>query len=153
MPKRSAGILMWKRDGGLRVLLVHPGGPFWAKKDAAAWTIPKGEYLDGEDALAAARREFAEEMGKEPTGDFLSLGEIRQKGGKQVTCFAVEGDFDVNRLSSNTFEIEWPPRSGKKQVFPEVDRAAWLTPEEAKVKVLLAQREFIERLVARVSGE
>ncbi len=151
MPKRSAGILMWKYDGGLRVLLVHPGGPFWEKRDAGAWTIPKGEYPESEDALVAARREFAEEMGEEPRGDFLPLGEIRQKGGKQVTCFAVESDFDVNGLVSNTFEMEWPPRSGKRRVFPEVDRAAWFTPEEAEAKILSAQWELIERLQRRLN--
>lgn len=150
MPRRSAGILMWKRDGGLRVLLVHPGGPFWAKKGAGAWTIPKGEYLESEDPLAAARREFAEEMGVELRGDFLPLGEIRQKGGKQVVCFAIENDFDVKGLVSNTFEIEWPPRSGKKRSFPEVDRAAWFTAEEARKKINPAQRELIERLAAAV---
>lgn len=153
MPKRSAGILMWKRDGGLRVLLVHPGGPFWAKKDSGAWTIPKGEYLENENPLAAARREFAEELGVDLRGDFLPLGQIRQKGGKQVVCFAIEGDFDVAAVVSNTFEMEWPPRSGRRRSFPEVDRAAWFTPEEARAKILPAQHELVERLLKHVSGE
>lgn len=151
MPRRSAGILMWKREGGaLRVLLVHPGGPFWAKKDAGAWSIPKGEYAEGEQPLAAAKREFAEELGVMPRGECVPLGEIRQKGGKLVTCFALEGDFDVAALVSNTFEIEWPPRSGRKSAFPEVDRAQWFTLEEARVKVLDAQKELIDRLVHAV---
>ncbi|HVV61259.1 MAG TPA: NUDIX domain-containing protein [Pseudolabrys sp.] len=151
MPRRSAGILMWKREGGaLRVLLVHPGGPFWAKKDAGAWSIPKGEYAEGEQPLAAAKREFAEELGVMPQGECVPLGEIRQKGGKLVTCFALEGDFDVAALVSNTFEIEWPPRSGRKSAFPEVDRAQWFTLEEARVKVLDAQKELIDRLVHAV---
>ena len=150
MRKRSAGILMWKRDGGLRVLLVHPGGPFWAKKDAGAWTIPKGEYLENEEPLAAARREFAEELGVAPKGDFRPLGEIRQKGAKPVACFAVENDFDVTAVVSNTFEMEWPPRSGTRRTFPEVDRAAWFTPDEARAKINPAQWELIERLMAAV---
>ncbi|MGH6789017.1 MAG: NUDIX domain-containing protein [Pseudolabrys sp.] len=153
MPQRSAGILMWKREGGtLRVLLVHPGGPFWARKDAGAWTIPKGEHADGEEPLAAAKREFAEELGVAPDGEFVPLGEIRQKGGKLVTAFAVEGDFDIGALVSNTFELEWPPRSGRKASFPEVDRAAWFTPDEARAKILDAQRELIDRLVQAAGG-
>jgi predicted NUDIX family NTP pyrophosphohydrolase len=153
MPQRSAGILMWKRDRGtLRVLLVHPGGPFWARKDAGAWTIPKGEHADGEEPLAAAKREFAEELGVAPAGEFVPLGEIRQKGGKLVTAFAVEGDFDIGALVSNTFELEWPPRSGRKASFPEVDRAAWFTPDEARAKILDAQRELIDRLVQAAGG-
>ncbi len=147
MPKRSAGILMWKRDPALRVLLVHPGGPFWAKKDLGAWSIPKGEHAEGEDALAAARREFAEELGVEPKGEVTPLGEIKQKSGKRVAGFALHGDFDVAALASNTFELEWPPCSGKAAIFPEVDRAQWFTPEEAKAKINPAQRELIERLV------
>jgi len=147
MTKRSAGILMWKRDGDLRVLLVHPGGPFWAKKDAGAWSIPKGEYEEGEDPLAVARREFAEELGAKPKGEVTPLGEIRQKGGKRVTAFALEGDFEVSAMSSNTFDMEWPPRSGKKATFPEVDRTQWFSLGEAKEKINPAQAELIDRLI------
>jgi predicted NUDIX family NTP pyrophosphohydrolase len=140
---------MWK--GGaqdLRVLLVHPGGPFWAKKDAGAWSIPKGEYGSGEEALTVARREFEEELGAVPQGEVTSLGEVRQKGGKIVTCFAVEGDFDVATLRSNMFEIEWPPRSGRRHSFPEVDRAQWFTVEEARAKMNPAQAAFLDRLAS-----
>jgi predicted NUDIX family NTP pyrophosphohydrolase len=147
MSKRSAGILMWKRAPALRVLLVHPGGPFWAKKDLGAWSIPKGEYEEGEDALAAARREFAEELGVEPKGEVMPLGEIKQKSGKWVAGFALQGDLDADVLVSNTFALEWPPRSGKTAAFPEVDRAQWFTLEEARAKINPAQRELIERLV------
>lgn len=147
MAKRSAGILLWKRDTGLRVLLVHPGGPFWANKDAGAWSIPKGEYAELEDALKAAKREFAEELGVMPSGDCTPLGDITQKAGKVVTGFALEGDFDVAKLTSNTVEMEWPPRSGKMKAFPEVDRAEWLTPGTAWDKINPAQRELIDRLI------
>jgi predicted NUDIX family NTP pyrophosphohydrolase len=150
MPKKkSAGILMYRRDGGvLRVLLVHPGGPFWAKRDAGAWSIPKGEYGDSEDALAVARREFAEELGQEPADGFRALGDVTQAGGKVVTAWAVEGAFDVNTLASNTFELEWPPKSGRRQSFPEVDRAEWFTLDEARKRILPGQRDFIDRLAA-----
>jgi predicted NUDIX family NTP pyrophosphohydrolase len=150
MAKRSAGILLWTRDaGGVRVLLVHFGGPYWAKKDV--WSIPKGEYTD-EESLAAARREFFEELGRELPGAAaaVSLGELRQAGGKHVTAYAVQGDFDVSAFTSNTFEMEWPRKSGRKQSFPEVDRAAWFSVDEARAKILPSQREFIERLVAMV---
>jgi predicted NUDIX family NTP pyrophosphohydrolase len=151
MPKTSSGILLWKRErDGLRVLLVHPGGPFWVKKDAGVWSIPKGEGGDGEDALVAARREFAEELGALPQGPATSLGEVRQKGGKIVTCFAIEGDFDVAAMRSNTFELEWPPRSGKRQTFPEVDRADWFAIADARKKINPAQAEFLDRLVDAV---
>jgi predicted NUDIX family NTP pyrophosphohydrolase len=154
MPKRSAGILMYRNAGGeLRVLLVHPGGPFWAKKDAGAWSIPKGEYGDGEDTLACARREFAEELGRVPEGEFRELGEVTQRGGKRVTAWALEGDFDVETMVSNTFELEWPPKSGRRRLFPEVDRAAWFTVEEAHEKILPAQWDFIDRLVALVGRQ
>ena len=154
MRKRSAGILMYRRDGGgLRLLLVHPGGPFWAKKDFGAWSIPKGEYADGENPLAVARREFAEELGRAPDGDFQELGELVQPSRKIVSAWAVEGDFDVGTLTSNTFELEWPPKSGRRQSFPEVDRAAWFTPEEARQKILPGQRDFIERLLAKVAPD
>ena len=147
MAQRSAGILMWKRAPDLRLLLVHPGGPFWARKDEGAWSIPKGEYGAGEDPLGVARREFAEELGVEPDGDCTPLGDVRQKGGKVVTAFALEGDFDVGKLASNSFTMEWPPRSGKSATFPEVDRACWFTPAEAKAKINPAQAELIERLI------
>jgi predicted NUDIX family NTP pyrophosphohydrolase len=152
MVKRSAGILLWKRDAsGVRLLLVHFGGPYWAKKDV--WSIPKGEYAD-EDPLAAARREFFEELGRELPDDIAvaPLGALRQAGGKRVTAYAVQGDFDVHALASNTFEMEWPPKSGRKQSFPEVDRAAWFSVDEARAKILPSQREFIERLVAMMEG-
>lgn len=148
MPKRSAGLLMYRGSGAdLALLLVHPGGPFWAKKDAGAWTIPKGEYAPDEDPLAAAQREFAEETGARPHGEFLPLGEIAQAGGKRVTAWAIEGDFDPATLVSNAFELEWPPRSRRKRSFPEVDRAAWFSPDEAREKILTGQRVFIDRLV------
>jgi len=147
MPKRSAGILMFRRRGGeIEVLLMHPGGPFWAKKDAGAWSIPKGEYAQGEDALAVAKREFEEETGTRPDGKFLPLGEVVQAGGKIVTAWALEGDFDPATLTSNRFELEWPPKSGRKVSFPEVDRAQWFSPAEARQKILAAQREFMTRL-------
>jgi len=147
MPKRSAGLLMYRRGGdGLAVLLVHPGGPFWAKKDLGAWSIPKGEYAAHEDALAAAQREFSEETGAQPRGAFAPLGDVTQPGGKHVTAWAVEGDFDPAALVSSTFELEWPPRSRRKRSFPEVDRADWFSPDEARKKILPAQRPFIDRL-------
>jgi predicted NUDIX family NTP pyrophosphohydrolase len=150
MAKRSAGILMYRRrpSDGLELLLVHPGGPFWAKKDAGAWSIPKGEYAAGEDPLLAARREFEEETGMTPAGEFLNLGEIASPGKKLVTAFALEGDFDPATLRSNVFEIEWPPRSGKRKAFPEVDRAGWFSPAAAREKILAGQREFVARLLA-----
>jgi predicted NUDIX family NTP pyrophosphohydrolase len=149
MAQESAGVLMFRlRDGHLQVLLVHPGGPFWQRKDLGAWTIPKGECAPGEDAETTARREFAEETGHAPDGPLLALGRIKQRGGKQVDAFAVEGDFDPSRLSCNTFEIEWPPRSGKRQAFPEVDKAGWFTLEEARQKINTAQSELLDRLEA-----
>jgi len=151
MKKRSAGILMYRQDpDGLRLLLVHPGGPFWARKDLGAWSIPKGEYIEGEDARTAAIREFAEETGMRPEGDFLPLGEIVQPGGKQVTAWAVRGDFDPGTLRANQFEMEWPPKSGRRQSFPEVDKAAWFALAEARERLLKGQREFIDRLLAHV---
>jgi predicted NUDIX family NTP pyrophosphohydrolase len=147
MPKRSAGLLMYRRDAaGLAVLLVHPGGPFWAKKDLGAWSIPKGEYAQDEEPLAAAQREFAEETGARPRGEFVPLGEVKQPGGKHVTAWAIEGDFDPAALVSNTFDLEWPPRSGRMRSFPEADRAAWFSPDEARRKILAGQRPFIDRL-------
>jgi predicted NUDIX family NTP pyrophosphohydrolase len=149
MPKRSAGILLFRRRaGGLEFLLVHPGGPFWAKKDLGAWSIPKGEYAQGEDPLTAARRELEEETGMRVEGDFLPLGELVQPGRKIVTAFALEGDFDPATLRSNVFELEWPPKSGRRKSFPEIDRAQWFTPGEARRKILAGQSEFISRLLA-----
>lgn len=153
MPKRSAAILLWKpTGGGPEVLLVHPGGPFWRNKDHGAWSLPKGEYDDGEDVLAAARRELIEELGPSaawvataPADAFVPLGEVKQKGGKLVVAFALQGDFDPARLQSNTFEIEWPPRSGKTQSFPEADRAAWFALDAAKKKILQGQLELLTR--------
>jgi predicted NUDIX family NTP pyrophosphohydrolase len=151
MAKTSAGILLWKREHGtLRVLLVHPGGPFWKNKDLGAWSIPKGEYAAGDDPLAAAKREFAEELGRLPDGLLTPLGAITQKGGKAVLGFALEGDFDPATLQCNRFEMEWPPKSGKRVSFPEVDRACWLLPEEARAKINPAQAEFLDRLIAAV---
>jgi predicted NUDIX family NTP pyrophosphohydrolase len=148
MAKLSAGILLYRRrGGGLELLLVHPGGPFWAKKDAGAWSIPKGEYAQDEDPMAAARRELAEETGAEPRGDLLPLGDIVQKGGKRVSAWALEGDFDPARLKSNHFELEWPPRSGRRQSFPEIDRAQWFASDAARQKILPAQADFIARLL------
>jgi len=134
----------------LAVLLVHPGGPFWARKDLGAWSIPKGECAAGEDPLAVARRELAEETGAQPRGAFLPLGDVVQAGGKRVSAWAVESDFDPATLVSNTFELEWPPRGGRKQMFPEVDRAAWFPPDEARDKINAGQRAFIDRLVELV---
>jgi predicted NUDIX family NTP pyrophosphohydrolase len=149
MPKRSAGILMYRRAGtGIEVLLVHPGGPFWAKKDLGAWSIPKGEYSADEEPLAVAVREFEEETGARPRGDFLPLGELVQPGRKVVTAWALEGEFDVTALKSNLFELEWPPKSGRRASFPEVDRAEWFAAADARPKILSGQREFIDRLLA-----
>ena len=150
--KRSAGILLHRRsgDGALEVLLVHPGGPFWAKKDLGAWSIPKGEYEDGEDALAAARREFAEELGSPAAdGELVALGEVRQTSGKVVTAWALEGDIDADAVTSNTFTMEWPPRSGRTREFPEVDRAAWFGLDEARERILPAQAPLLDRLAER----
>lgn len=130
----------------MEVLLVHPGGPFFAKKDAGAWTLPKGEFADEELALAAAQREFVEETGFPPRGPFLPLGTVKQSGGKLVHAWACEGDLDVEKIKSNTFTIEWPPNSGKQREFPEIDRAAWFTLEAAREKMNAAQTDFLERL-------
>jgi predicted NUDIX family NTP pyrophosphohydrolase len=151
---RSAGLLMFKRaEDGLRLLLAHPGGPFWAKKDLGAWSIQKGEYRSDETPLAAAIREFIEEMGATPAGDFLPLGELVQPSRKTVTAFALEGDFDTGRHVSNVFELEWPPRSGRRQAFPEVDRAEWFDVPSARRKILPGQAPFIDRLLARIGEQ
>lgn len=134
------------REGALEVFLVHPGGPFWAKKDLGAWSIPKGEFNPGDDPLEAAKREFQEETGCIAEGEFRPLGSVKQAGGKVVHAWAVEGDCDPSRIRSNTFSIEWPPHSGKQQEFPEVDRAAWLSIEDARQKILKGQMPLIESL-------
>ena len=142
--KRSAGVLLRRGDG--RVLLVHPGGPFWARKDAGAWSIPKGEHDDGEDPEACARREFLEELGASAPGELVDLGTVRQKNRKEVRAFYGEGDLEVAGVVSNTFEMEWPPRSGRTQSFPEIDRAEWFDLTAARVKIFAAQRPFLDRL-------
>jgi predicted NUDIX family NTP pyrophosphohydrolase len=143
----SAGILMYRDGpGGREVLLVHPGGPFYKNKDDGAWSIPKGEFNGGEDALAAARREFEEELGAPVEGEFIALEPIRQKGGKVVHAWAVRGDFDPSTLRSNLFTIEWPPRSGHPESFPEVDRASWFDLETARRKILPSQAVLLDAL-------
>jgi predicted NUDIX family NTP pyrophosphohydrolase len=150
----SAGILAYRKGaGGLEVLLVHPGGPFWRKKDDGAWSIPKGEIDTAEDPEQAARREFAEELGTSASiGRLQALGKVRQPGGKRVIVFAGEGDFNPAAPASNTFDIEWPPRSGRRQSFPEVDRAEWFDIEFARTKMLSGQVELLDRLLA-IAGE
>jgi predicted NUDIX family NTP pyrophosphohydrolase len=150
VPKRSAGILLY-RDR--EVLLVHPGGPFWAKKDDGAWSIPKGEYEDGDDPRACALREFEEELGTALPDDtpLAELGDVRQKSGKVITAYAAAGDLDAEAITSNTFTLEWPPRSGRTQEFPEVDRAGWFSFEEAAAKLNPAQAELLVRLAALIS--
>jgi predicted NUDIX family NTP pyrophosphohydrolase len=148
MPKQSAGLLLFRRRGDLEVLLVHPGGPLWAKKDEGAWSIPKGELTDGEDPLSAACRECQEETGATPSGEFIALDPVRQPGGKVVHAWAVESQFDPATLRSGTFQMEWPPRSGRRQDFPEVDRAEWFTIEAARRKMLKGQTPLLDQLVA-----
>lgn len=147
MPNNSAGILMYRRSGDeIEVLLVHPGGPFWRKRDLGAWSLPKGELNDGEEPEAAARREFEEELGVEGAGALQPLGEVRQRAGKIVRGYALEGDPDVSNVRSNDVAIEWPPRSGRTTYFPEIDRAAWFTLLLAREKILASQRPFLDRL-------
>ncbi|MBR0926116.1 NUDIX domain-containing protein [Bradyrhizobium diazoefficiens] len=153
MPSKSAGIIAYRKRRTLEVLLVHPGGPFWRNKDLGAWSIPKGEYADEEAADVAARREFAEELGLELSEPLTALGQVKQRGGKLVTAFAVELDLDPRSIRSNSFEMEWPPRSGKRQVFPEVDRAEWFTLEEAREKINAGQRPLLDRLAQLAGGE
>jgi predicted NUDIX family NTP pyrophosphohydrolase len=149
MTKRSAGILMYRGRGSeLEVLLAHPGGPFWAKKDEGSWSIPKGEFDEAEEPLACAIREFEEELGARPHGAFIELGEIVQPSRKIVVAFAVEGTFHPPALRSNRFELEWPPQSGRMQSFPEIDRVEWFTPDLGKIKILPGQQGFIDRLLA-----
>lgn len=148
MPETSAGILLYRRrSDSTKVLLVHPGGPYWAKKDEGAWSIPKGLYEPGEDPEAAARREFAEETGFTPTGSLIPLGSFRQPSGKLIAAWAAEGEFDTAALRSNLFSIEWPPRSGRMQEFPEADRAEWFAPGEARHKILKGQVPILEALL------
>jgi predicted NUDIX family NTP pyrophosphohydrolase len=152
MPRRSAGILLYRvREGAVEVLLVHPGGPFWTKRDLGAWSIPKGEYEQGEDPLACALREFREETGHEPPRDgLLELGSVRQRGGKVLTAWAAAGDLDAAAVTGGSFTMEWPPRSGNRREFPEVDRAGWFGAEAARRKLLDAQAELVGRLLERL---
>ena len=146
--KSSAGVLLYRHRDELEVFLVHPGGPFWAKKDAGAWTIPKGEIADGEEPLEAAQREFLEETGFDIDGEFRRLDPIKQAGGKIVQAWVIEADCDPAQLHSNRFAIEWPPKSGKTREFPEVDRAGWFTMPEARTKILTGQVRLLDQLVS-----
>ncbi len=151
MVQRSAGLLMFRRaDESAEVLLVHPGGPFWARKDDGAWSIPKGLFEDGEDALAAAQREFEEETGLSPEGAFIELGVFKQPSGKRISAWAFEGAFDLASFKSNLFTMEWPPKSGRLREFPEADRAGWFGPREALIKITKGQRPIIEALFAKL---
>jgi predicted NUDIX family NTP pyrophosphohydrolase len=147
MAKQSAGLLIYRfRHGTLEVFLVHPGGPYWARKDAGSWSIPKGELGPEEDALEAAKREFEEETGFQATGPFIPLSSLKQPGGKLVHAWAAPGDFPAAAIKSNLFTLEWPPRSGKKQDFPEIDRAEWFSLDEAREKILKGQADFLTQL-------
>jgi predicted NUDIX family NTP pyrophosphohydrolase len=153
VPRTSAGVALYRRRGReIELFLTHPGGPFWKNKDDGAWTFPKGEYVEPEEPLAAARREFSEETGFEVSGAPIDLGEVKQKGGKLVRLFAFEGDCDPTAIRSNSFRAEWPPRSGRYAEFPEVDRAGWFTPDDARRKLLASQVEFVDRLLTLVAG-
>lgn len=151
MPKQSAGLLLYRRNGdGIEVFLVHPGGPFWSKKDLGAWSIPKGEYKDDEEPLTAAKREFLEETGFTVEGVFVPLGSIRQTGGKVVSVWALEGDCDPEKLVSNFCQMEWPPRSGRMIEIPEVDRGGWFSLAEAHTRILPSQSPMLARLAESV---
>jgi predicted NUDIX family NTP pyrophosphohydrolase len=153
MPKQAAGILLYRRGPtGLEVLLAHPGGPLWARKDYGAWTLPKGQFTDGEAPLDAAKREFEEEMGSKPSGHFQPLGTVKQPSGKVIHAWAAESDFDAGSVKSNLFSMEWPPRSGMTGEFPEVDRAGWFSIAEARHKILKGQAPFLDRLLALVKS-
>jgi predicted NUDIX family NTP pyrophosphohydrolase len=153
VPKLSAGLLLYRVcDGGVEVLIGHPGGPFWARKDDGAWSIPKGEYTDGEDPWAAAQREFEEEVGwAPPAGPRVDLGAVKQPSGKVLTVFAVRGDLDITDAHSNTFELEWPRGSGRIRAFPEVDRVGWFSIAQARAKLLKGHRDFLDQLMAQPS--
>jgi predicted NUDIX family NTP pyrophosphohydrolase len=147
MPKKSAGLLLYRViNKSLEVLLVHPGGPFWAKKDLEAWSIPKGEFEENEDPLDAAKRETEEELGIKVTGKFLELKPVKQKSGKLIYAWALEKDIDAAKITSNTFEMEWPPKSGKKQTFPEIDKAEWFNMSEARKKINTGQAALLDEL-------
>jgi predicted NUDIX family NTP pyrophosphohydrolase len=147
MPKKSAGLVMYRRRRGVvEVLLVHPGGPFWQKKDAGSWSIPKGEYMPGEDPLEVAKREFQEEISLKASGEFIPLTPRKQPSGKIISAWAFEGDCDASAIKSNTFLIEWPPRSGRQQEFPEVDRAGWFSISAAKEKIVKGQSGFVDEV-------
>ena len=150
--KRSAGILLFRRRPDLQVLIGHLGGPLWSRRDSAAWSIPKGEYGPDETPLQAARREFAEELGVPvPEAELIELGDVRQSGGKQVTAWAAEADLDLDQLVLGTFELEWPPRSGRVQQFPELDRVEWCEPELARDRLIASQRQFLDRLAEHLA--
>jgi predicted NUDIX family NTP pyrophosphohydrolase len=152
--KRSAGLLLYRRKGkAFEFFLVHPGGPFWRRRDDGAWTVPKGAIEPGEDPLAAARREFTEETGFAVDGEFVELGDFKQPGGKHVAVWAVQGDCDPAKLTSNEFEMEWPPRSGKRQSFPEVDRGQWFGVDEARGKFLVGQRPILDAFRDKIRNE
>lgn len=153
MKKHSAGLLVYRKNGeAIEVLLVHPGGPFWSKKDLGVWSIPKGEYEEGKDPLETAKREFGEELGKDaPKSNFVELGEVEQRNRKIVIAWAVEGDLNATKVKSNTFEVEWPPRSGRIQQFPEIDRAEWYTLDEAAKKLFSTQTIFLGRLADKLN--
>lgn len=149
--KKSAGLLLYRKKADLlQVFLVHPGGPFWKKKDLGAWSVPKGEFTEEEDSLSAAIREFKEETGMSISGDFIRLSPVRQKSGKLVEAWAVEADIDPSSVQSNTFDMEWPPRSGKRQSFPEIDKGDWFSLEEAKEKIIPAQLPLLDDLISRL---
>ena len=155
MPKLSAGLLLYRiADGGIEVLIGHPGGPFWARKDAGAWSIPKGEYVEGEDPWTVAQREFEEELGKAPPdGPRIDFAPMKQPSGKVITAFAVRGDLDLEGTYSNTFELEWPKGSGTIREYPEIDRAGWFSVAEASTKLLKGQRPLLERLMAALEAD
>jgi predicted NUDIX family NTP pyrophosphohydrolase len=154
LPKQAAGILLYRQSPrGVEVLLAHPGGPLWARKDLGAWTIPKGQFGDDESALEAAKREFEEEMGSPAVGEFVQLGSIRQPSGKVVHVFTAESDFDVTTVKSNLFSLEWPPRSGRSGEFPEVDRAEWYSVAEARRRILKGQEPFLDRLLTLLESQ
>ncbi len=154
MEKHSSGIMMYRRTGDkIEILLVHPGGPFWAKKDQAAWSIPKGEHSEDENPLDAAIREFHEETGFSVSGDFIDLGEVKQPNRKIIHAWTIEGDCNPEELASNTFEIEWPPKSGRFQNFPEVDRAAWFSPSVARTKLHKGQVVFVDLLLSKLGQD